>query len=534
MSVNMASRSRKTLGDAVGTGVYHITSTFANLASTPVLLWGLGLEGYGFLALLSAAGKYGGVTDFGIGPSITRHVAEFDAHGDTGRVRQTITFGTLFYIALLIIAVPTAFLAAPRLVGLGHFHNAAIREQAPALLTAFIANYFVQLLAGCFSAALAGLGHVRLTAQINAASRIIFAIVGIVSMFLHMGLTGITYAFCVQGVLVLIITYTIARRIYGPLFVDPRRLEKATVRRIVSNGGWIQLSSLMVLIYAETDQLVIAAVLGLSASALFDVGSRLARAVRALAYYFNSAFLPAVASYEARFGAERLLEVFADGTRYLGVVTFFASGMLYVAAAPFVTLWVGPGPHDQTIVWIVQILVFVYLIDNMLAVAITMLRGMGLPKIETSYSVVNAVVNILLTIVLVRPFGMAGILIGTLGGTVIGAAVFLTVFSRTRSFNVRAAIARPMLRLAATLAATLAAVSIVQQLFFVSLRANRVGAMVELAVTVVLYTLVFALALRFVKALSPGDRVFLERAMPSAFKRVFDSRLVRSVFASNA
>ncbi len=531
----MASRSRKTLGDAVGTGVYHITSTFASLASTPILLWGLGLEGYGFFALISAASKYGGVTDFGIGPSITRHVAEFNARGDGWRVRQTITFGTLFYIALLLLlGVPAATVAAPWLVGLGHLHNAQIREQAPLLLTVYIANFFVQLWAGCYASAIAGLGRVQLVAKINAGSRVVLAAVASLSMLFHMGLLGMTYALAVQGAIVLAITYASARRLYGPLFVDPRRLEKATVRRILSNGGWIQLSSLMVLIYAETDQLVIAAVLGLSASALFDVANRLARAVRALSFYFNSAFLPAVASYEARYGAERMLAVFADGTRYLGVVTFFTSGMLFVTATSIVTLWVGPGPHNPTIVWIVQILVFVYLIDNMLAVAITMLRGMGTPRMETAYSVVNAVVNIVLTVVLVKPFGMAGILVGTLGGTVVGAAVFLTVFSRTRSLDLRRTIARPMLSLTAALATTLLLVSIVQHVLLLSLRANRLGAGIELAVVAVVYTLVFAVALRFAKTLSAGDRTFLERAMPVAFKRVFDSPFVRSVFASRA
>jgi O-antigen/teichoic acid export membrane protein len=83
------------MGNAVVSTVLQFASAFVLLAVTPYMLGPLGLDTYGLWALLNRIGRYGMLTAFGLGPSITRHVAQQAARDDFVSVRAATTVGVL-------------------------------------------------------------------------------------------------------------------------------------------------------------------------------------------------------------------------------------------------------------------------------------------------------------------------------------------------------------------------------------------------------------------------------------------------------
>ncbi len=523
---------RQLLNNAVGAGVFHIASTFVALLSIPFLVHGLGIEGYGFLALLAAASKYGGFTDFGIGPSLTRQVAYHHARGEAREVRATATVGTLFYVGLLALATVASLSFAPAIVALGHYRDPAFVRDATDLLRIFIIAFFAGGVGGNFQSFLAGIGRLQLASKLGASISIAGTVLAVVAVSAHLGLVGVAGAIAVTAAINIVLPYLAARRAYGPILAAPASLTWPSARGLLATGGWIQLSTIMVILYAETDQLIVATVLGLAASGLFDVGRKLARAVRAVSFYFATALMPAVATIHSR-GTESLEAIVVDGTRYLGVMTMFVSGLLYVSAPNVVTLWIGPGPHDATIVHVVRVLLVVYVIDSLQAVSITILRGTGTPKLEAFYSVTNALVNIALTVALVRPFGLDGILAGSLGGMAVASAVFSVAYCRSKGYDVRVSLGVPLLRLALASIASVATVTFA--LHFVPLAddGSKLHALLTLACASAMYALVYAVVIRIAGVLSMRDLAFAKASFPARLRSVFDAPIVRGMFVAS-
>jgi len=525
---------RQLLNNAVGAGFSHIASTLAVLIAIPFMVHGLGIEQYGFLALLAAASKYGGFTDFGIGPSLTRQIAHHNARDEASEVRKTATFGVMFYSALLALGTFVALTFSPALIALGHYRDPVFVHDAIFLLRIFIIAFFAGGLGGSFQSFLAGIGRLQLASKLGAAMSIVGTTIVAVAVVLHQGLIGVAYATALMAVLGVVAPYIAARRAYGgPLFAAPSLVTWPIVRSLLSTGGWIQLTTIMVIFYAETDQLIVASVLGLAASGLFDVGRKVARAVRAVSFYFGTALMPAMAAVQSR-SPDAMKTIVVDGTRYLGVMTMFVSGLLYVEVPNVLTLWIGAGPHNGTIIHVVRILLVVYLIDSLQAVTMAALRGAGTPKLEALYTVTNAVVNVGLTIALVRPFGMNGILAGSVGGMVVGSIFFSIAYCRFKGYDLRASLGAPLLRLA--LASIISVAAVMYVLRFVPLAADgsKVHALLTIVCVSVVYAVVYAFVVRIAGVLSTNDLAFAQASLPVRLRSVFNAPLVRGMFVASA
>ncbi|GAC1563597.1 MAG: hypothetical protein NVS3B17_18180 [Vulcanimicrobiaceae bacterium] len=345
----------------------------------------------------------------------------------------------------------------------------------------------------------------------------------------HFGLVGVANAMAITAVVSVVGPYVAARRVFGPVLVGPTHVTWPIVRGLLYTGSWIQLSSIMVIFYAETDQLVVATVLGLAASGLFDVGRKLARAVRAVSFYFATALMPAVAMLQSR-GSDSLKAIVVDGTRYLGVMTMFVSGLLFISVSNILTLWIGPSAHNATIVHVVEVLLVVYVIDSLQSVSITILRGAGTPKLEAFYSVTNAVVNVALTIALVRPFGLDGILTGSVAGMAVASMVFSVAYCRAKGYDLRTSLGMPLLRLALASIVSVAAVKSVLRFLPFTDDGSRVHAAATLVCVTALYTVVYALVIRISGILSTDDLAFARASFPMRLRSLFNAPIVRGMF----
>jgi O-antigen/teichoic acid export membrane protein len=80
---------------------------------TPVILHGVGATSYGLWALIGSLAAYGALLDFGVGPAVTKYVAELHARGDRAGVRTMVATAFWLYAALGLIAVAVAVVIAP-------------------------------------------------------------------------------------------------------------------------------------------------------------------------------------------------------------------------------------------------------------------------------------------------------------------------------------------------------------------------------------------------------------------------------------
>jgi O-antigen/teichoic acid export membrane protein len=111
-------------------------------------------------------------------------------------------------------------------------------------------------------------------------------------------------------------------------------------------------------------------------------------------------------------------------------LTMMAGLFLMVLGPRFLGWWIDPS-FEQPAGEVLQILVLSSLVFlPVRAVALPVLIGLGKPRLPAITLAVAGVLNLILSIVLIRPFGLAGVAIGTAIPNVLFAVVVLVIACR--------------------------------------------------------------------------------------------------------
>ena len=494
--------------------VCHASSALAVLAVTPLLLTGLGLQMYGVWALLATFIRYSSGVDLGFGPSVTKYVATYAASEERLRVRQVITFATLAYFVIgAVIFVPVQLLAFP----IAHALHTPPSLDGHIQILAFGFSYtiFAILVSGGLSSALIGLGRLGIASAISGAGQLTFAVAAAIGMLGHFGLPSLCLALCVQYTLVLIANIVIlSRSLNGSPFVAPWNLELLVVKRMFAFGGWVTVSTIMVLINAETDVVIIAAIVGLSAAGVFDLGNRLARLVRVISYYTNAAVMPSLSRLEVEFGSASVRALFLTSSRAMSIVSIIGFCALAGMTPTVLRLWLGnAAPRMELVLPVVLLLGLGYAADNIASVASTILRAIGRPRFETLYQVMSAGIHIVLTLLLAWRFGIVGVVVGTMSGALVSSIIYLRLVGK--DFVVaQSRLIAPWLSPLAVIG-TMAALAAFAAGNVAPHNASRPLAAMILIAQSVIYLAIVAAGFRLARLLEPSDMDRLRSAVPA-------------------
>ena len=507
------SLSAETLVNMAVAAISGIGAQLVVLAITPFLIWTIGLERYGFWALCSSISRYGMLTDVLFAPIITT-VAAAKRADDLACVRRIATFATLFYLGLVAIFVPLAAVSGGLLLRLFPMSPDLARD-APRFFTGYVAYFFISVAVTGLASVLNGLGLLRKTATINAIGTLIYAATVIVLALRGFGLWALLDALVVQLAFSAVALYALCRGQLGHVFVSPQRVGRALAIELLTFGGWVQLSTLATLLGGETDQILIGAFVGVPAVGLYEVGAKLARAIRSLASFPNNALLPSIAALATDPRADRVPHVVVRASRLVSVVTVFAAALLIGGSTPIVTVWLGHVDGVAIAATVLVVLAFGNVLETIVSVPVTAMRALRKPKLEAFATGVGAAINLTITIALVRPFGIYGVLAGTLGGTFAAFVIFYGLYARAQHVSLTTALFAWIVPIAVAGAVT------ATTFHFVfgglgGLDATKTLGIVRLAAAAACAAAAYAFVVRMLRVFAPGE---LRQTLTSAGSR---------------
>lgn len=389
----------------------------------PLMISRLGLDAFGVWAVTGAFATYAGLLDLGVGRSLSRFIAVYDAEGDDRRIAECVGLGLLIVLAVGVLAAAVAVFAAPLLSdSLGVLDDGEMRI----VLLASVALWTFGGVDGIFNSV--GIGKQRMVppnvaAAVGATLNFVFSLV---ALALSSALTVYAGANGLAALLGLIPSAIAMRRVWGgPYLAIP---SPALAREVVVFGLKNQLAWFADLINMQTDKLIIALMVDVRAAAVYEIGSRVVIAVRSLAVMSVSAMIPTAAARIVEEGREVVGQMYGRYTT-LTCSTAFPLFMLATVSAPFLLVaWLGSVPGDATLV--VAILSAAYLVNITTGVGTTLAIGAGHPGLAATNSVQIAIANLILTVALAPLFGLWGVLAGTAVAIVLGSMSFNFRFLR--------------------------------------------------------------------------------------------------------
>jgi O-antigen/teichoic acid export membrane protein len=419
----MGSRiARGTLSSVAGTAVTFGVWFFL----TPVILHGVGETSYGLWALIGSLAAYGALLDLGVGPAVTKYVAELHARDDREGVRTLVATAFWLYAALGLIAIAVAVIVAPLVP---RVFNIPPGQQTTAEWLTIVSGIGVgvELPTSTTYAVLRGLQEFTRINLVSSAGMLTLAAAIVAVLHAGGGLIGIVFANIVLTLVVQIPMVLFIRRSLPEVSFRPRYVDRSKIRMIFSFSSAVFAIDAAAKIGTKTDEMVIGAFLPVRRVAPYTFARRLASIPQLFAAQFETVILPAASALDHESEPERLRWLALTGTR-LTLVGFLPIGCgLTVLAGEFLSAWVGPVYADEG--YLVTILVCAWLIAMSVWPASSILQAMAKHRPLAVYALTAAVVNLGLSIALVRPLGVKGVALGTLAGTALEVFVLVAPYA---------------------------------------------------------------------------------------------------------
>jgi O-antigen/teichoic acid export membrane protein len=387
----------------------------ASLAITffmcPILVHGLGDKRYGVWSLIEATVAYIALLDLGIGASVVRYVARFEAIKDQDQLNRV--FSTTLGIFLLTGGIAIAISAGTAALWECPFGlTAALAADGRWLILLLGLNVAVQLVIGVFSAILYGLGRFPAKVLIAICTQSVAASLMLAVLATGGGLVGIAVSILLATLMSGLLTAKAVRWYLPDLHFSPAFANSQTLRAI---GGYSALAFATMMaarLAYSSDAIIIGAFLSPQYITFYVIAARLIQYVRSCIDSLMSVLTPAISALEACGDQESIRRVFVVGTRYmLWIILPIETGLL-VLGKPFLSLWVGDQYAERSYPPLMILSIPLFLVVSQ-AAGVRILYGIGRLKWLTATTIVRAVMNIVMSMILINRMGIVGVALAT-------------------------------------------------------------------------------------------------------------------------
>lgn len=397
------------------------------LVVTPVLLHNLGAAAFGVWSLAVSLTSYLELFEFGFGAATTKTVAE-DAGRRPERVVRTLNTSLVVLTVLGSLAGLTALVLAAGSPSWFSFPE-DLRTQGAVAVGVMGLALAVSVPGDAFGGALAGHQRYDLLSGSNLVQMALTAAASIAIVLAGGGIVPLAVATSGIGVAMHGVRFWLLRRLVPSFRLSRRFVERERLRPLMSLSWWFLVSQVMATVIQRIDLVVVGAALGVREVAIFAIGAKLAQFVARGFRELTAVLMPHAASLAGAGRTERLPAVVADGTRAALLAAVPTAAILASLASGAIRTWVGKGYPEAASV--LAILVVAIGLRALFEPTYGVLAATGQVRRLSALYTAEGLVNLVASLALVKPLGVAGVALGTLIGTLAVPVPFSLVAQRT-------------------------------------------------------------------------------------------------------
>lgn len=395
----------------------------------------LGDDGYGAWIFVNSVAGYSGLLYMGFGAVVCRWSSKYHTLEDWPALNRIVSSIFAIYAAnsLLALVASAGFSAFADRVS--DWEGQSITEVRVVILLLGL-NAAVGLWGSVFSGLLIGIQRYDLKRWIHISTTLVR--LGLIVGCLHLspGLISMALVFLAITVVENIAYYRLAKRYVPSLHVSRSHVTRETFAECFSFTAFNALGMISEYLIYLTDTVMIGCLLGTAATVPYYIALRLCQMARQPLENVAEVVLPKAGELYTRGDREGLRRlVLRAGGLTLLLIAGFAIGCAYFGDRLLVT-WLGTG--NESSAPILMVLVVAQVVAVPCLVPKKALMGMGLVRVPALIDLLQAIVNLGLSLLLVRNWGVIGVAWGTLIPIVLcEVALFLPYVGRTLGISWR-------------------------------------------------------------------------------------------------
>ena len=376
---------------------------------SPFILHRLGDEAFSVWILVFALTGYYGLLDLGIRSSIVRYTARFAAIGDSDQLSRYLSTSIAFYILVALVV----FLAtAVGYVDLGSLFRIPARLLQPARILFALAGASVALTfpLGVFAGVLEGLQKFAWLQLSQVGIALLRAVLILMALMHGGGLIAIGIVTVGMSLLGYLIFAGMALHVL-PARLSVHYVDSAAFRKMATYGFFAFAILAAEKLRFQSDAMVIGAFLSATAITSFSIAAKLVEYSSYAVRSMSQIFTPLSSQFHAEGDSSRLQRTFIAGNRACALITFPLCATLIILGRSIIESWVGARYVTSYSALIVLVIPrSLYLAQS---TSTRILLGMGRHRLLASVLLVEGAANLLLSLLLVRPYGIVGVALGT-------------------------------------------------------------------------------------------------------------------------
>jgi len=395
--------------------LYNWFGTIATMAVglflSPFIIHRLGNVAYGVWVLAIGVMAYLGLLDLGMQSAVLRFVSKGHTQNDHQGASEAISAAlwVRLQISALILVLSAGLAAVFPLIFKVPAELAGDARKAILLTGVKMA---ITMSIGVVAGVLSALNRYDLQNYLSIVQTAV-RVIGVVAV-LRTGHGIVAIAVC-ELIAVLIynaLLVWVAHRLYPQLQILLNRPKRETLKRIWTYSSYAFLTTVAIQLIYQTDYIVVGKFVSVAAVTYYAIGYSLCSYTSQAINSMGATFVPAASTYEAAGDTNSLLMLYKNGTRATLAVSLPILITLMVRGRSFIGLWMGPQySHSSGTVLIILCSTFLFVFANRTAQAIAF--GVEKHKMGAIWAIGEGVVNLSLSIVLARRYGIYGVAIGT-------------------------------------------------------------------------------------------------------------------------
>lgn len=406
---------RRTVLSGVAAAAARCVWALSLILSVPLTLGYLGQERYGLWMTVTSLLTLLQFADFGIGNGLLNAVALATGKDDEREARRNIS-SAFFSLLVIALVFGVGFLAVYANIDWAAIYNVteaqAVADAAP-VTAAFAAAFLLALPLGVVGRAQQGYQEGYLDSLWLILGRIIGLVCVILAISLDLGLQFLVLGFVGAPVLAQAANYVTYFYIQRPAVRPALRMwDRNAAQQVIQTGFLFFALQLVVAVAFASDTIILAQVLGPAAVAAYTITFQLFSLVPMLVRVFLLPLWPAYGEAKAR-GDHRWVETtFAKSLRSSLLIGAPVAAGLVLAGSTLIRLWTG-GVIDPPFLLLVALGINAIILYGWGDPIAMYLNGTGKVKFEVSWAIPMAIVNLPLSILFTRWFGISGPAWGT-------------------------------------------------------------------------------------------------------------------------
>lgn len=399
------------------------------LATVPLLIGALGVEGFGIVTLVGSVIGYFGVLDINLSAGAIKYLAEHHAAKDRARFAETFWFGILFYGFLGLVGAAAIFFSAQLLVE--RFFEVSSAMHASTVLAFQIAalGFALSQAQNYLLVVPQALQRYDRSAQSEAFFGVLVNLASVAAALAGTGVVGVIIARVAVAVTNLLYLIWLIRGFR--LGLSPCWPRPDVRKALTSFSAYAYLSKIASTLHQHADKLIVGAIAGPVALAFYTVPVTLAGRVLGLTYRLSSVIYPRASALAGAGRINELRPVYLGVMRYVTYINLAALGMMVLAGDEFLRRWVGEEFVQQGFPVLI-LMTLALLADSLTNIPSMVNDALGHPRITGRFALANGVCGVLMVYIGTTYFGIVGAAGGhLLSSLTLGIIFLLYVHGRT-------------------------------------------------------------------------------------------------------